>query len=185
MIGRITMPAGFPAGGSPIHFERNIRPSDHLYLNFWFRLSDNWKMNPIGNALFALWAGDQPRLFLGWRPDSTGVRMQLSAMAATQMVEGGSLWLDANLAPDMNLSRGAWHHVEVEVQSGMGNTGRFVTWLDGVKVASHGNVPYGVLEQGRHWAIMQVGPAWGGITDPLDVTQTLDIDHIYASNKPL
>src|SRR5689334_21409382 len=37
-IARITMPQGSAAGGSPIRLERNIKPSDHVYLNAWFRL---------------------------------------------------------------------------------------------------------------------------------------------------
>ena len=182
---RVTVAAGSESGASPMHFERNIRPSDHVYVNFWFRLSANWKVNPIGDALIAFWAGDQPRLFFGWRPDESGQRMLPTLMVTSQLVEGGSRWLDPNLVTDLNMSMGTWHHVELELESRAGATGRLVCWFDGVKVTSYEDVPYGVVEQSRHWAIMQVGPSWGGLTQPLDNTQTIDLDHIYASAKPL
>ena len=184
-IGRVTMPAGFPSGGSPIHFERNIRPSDHVYLNTWFRLSSNWQSNPIADALIAFWAGDQPRIYWGLRPDSTGA-IHPAAEIVTDKVPGGDLWLDPN-QQNVTVSLGAWHHVELEIQSvaNSDGTGKFVCWFDGTLVALYNNVPYDVVPQGRHWQMLQVGPAWGGITQPLNQNQTLDFDHLYASDSPI
>lgn len=184
-IGRVTMPAGFASGGSPIRLERNIKPSDHVYLNAWFKMSDNWKINSIADALVTLWAGDQPRFFWGWRADSVGQGIHPTALVSTDKVAGGSLWLDANVVKDVNLTVGQWHHLEIELQSvaGTQGLGRYVCWLDGTKIASYDDVPFGVVEQGRHWDIVSLGTQWGGLTKPLDQTQSLDLDHIYMSAK--
>ena len=178
-IGRVTMLAGMQSGASPIHFERNFDPSDAVYVNTFFRVSDNFQRNPIADALIAFWAGDEPRLFWGWRGDESDGTMHPAALVSSPSLPGGSLWLDANLVPDAKISRGAWHNVEVLIDS----KGTYAMWLDGVKIASYDNVPYGVLEEGRHWDIAMVGPAWGGLTPPLDQTQTVDFDHFYMSAK--
>jgi hypothetical protein len=186
-IGRITQPQGFAAGGSPIRLERNIKPSDHVYLNAYFRLSANYEINSIADALVSLWAGDQPHVFWGWRVDSTGTGIHPTALVSTTKVQGGSLWLDANIVKDVTISKGGWHHVEVELESAAGTSGlgRYVCWLDGTKIASYDDVPFGLVEQGKHWDIVQLGAAWGGITKPLDQTQYIELDHVYMSDKPL
>ena len=186
-IARVTIPQGFTAGGSPIRLERNIKPSDHIYAAAWFRLSETYQINSIADALITLWAGDQPHFFWGWRQDSTGQGIHPTALVSTTKVPGGSLWLDANIAKDLTISRGAWHHVELEIESAAGTQGlgRFICWLDGTKIASYDDVPFGFVEQGRHWAIVQLGAAWGGLTKPLDQTQWIEMDHVYLSDKPL
>ena len=107
--------------------------------------------------------------------------MHPAALVSTSEVEGGSVWLDANLVPDVTISRGVWHHVEVLIDS----NGKYESWLDGTKIASYDNVPYGVLKEDRHWGLIQVGPAWGGLTPPLEQTQDVDFDHLYISGKPI
>jgi len=184
-IARITMPAGFKSGGSPVHLERNLKNSDHMYVNMYFRVSENWKHNDIADMLIALWAGDQPRLYLGWRADADGNGMHPTALLSTDKVEGGSLWLDPNLNTTFVVHPGQWHHLEVEIQAVTGSTGRFVVWIDNTKITSYDNVPYNIIEQNRHWDIVQLGPSWGGLTDPLNQTQSIDFDHIYVSAKTL
>src|SRR6185503_10566584 len=44
-VGDITIPAGFSSGASPVNFERTIRDSDHLYANYWFKVSEKWEYN--------------------------------------------------------------------------------------------------------------------------------------------
>jgi hypothetical protein len=184
-IARITMPAGFASGGTPVFLERNIKSNDHIYVNAYFRISENWKKNRITDMLIALWAGGQPRAYLGWRADADGNGMHPTALITTEKGEGGSLWLDPNLNTSLVVRPGVWHHLEVEIQSSMGNTGRFVLWIDNVKIASYDNVPFNLVDQNRHWDMVQVGPAWGGLTEPLDQTQWLDMDHVYLSAKTL
>lgn len=186
-IGRITIPQGFGSGQSPLHFERQIKPSDHFYVNMWFRVSDNWEHNQINDGLIALWAGGQPRIYWGWRADSTGQGMHPTVMVSTDEVETNSLWLDPNVVKEATITRGTWHHVEFEVETSAGTSGlgRYVCWLDGTKIASYDNVPFGYLKHGWHWEMLQVGPAWGGETKPIDQSQSIDFDHFYMSGKTL
>jgi hypothetical protein len=178
-IGRVTIPKGFESGASPIHFEKNLSPSDRVYVHAYFRLSDNWQRNPIDDGLVNLWAGDQPRIYWGWRGDQSDNTMHPAALVSTPSADGGSVWLDANLVQGLTISRGAWHNVEFLIDS----KGTYDCWLDGTKIAHYDNVPYHVLEEGRHWDLIQVGPAWGGLTPPLDQSQTVDFDHVYVSGK--
>ncbi len=181
-VARITLPAGFASGASPVHLERNLRENDHFYLNTWIRVSDNWKPNQIQDAMMAIWGGGKPRIFWGWRPDSTGERKMPNALILTEGVPGGSLWLDPNVVKDAAIKVNQWHHIEIEVRTtgGTNGNGRFVCWLDGVKISSYDDVPYG-LPAGQRWAMIQVGPTWGGLTEPLDQSQWVEFDHLYMS----
>jgi hypothetical protein len=178
-VGRVTMLAGQESGASPVHFERNFDQTDAVYVHAYFRVSNNWQRNPIDDGLITLWAGDQPRIFWGWRGDESDSTMHPAALVTTPSADGGSLWLDPNVVPNATISRGAWHNVEILIDS----KGTYTMWLDNVKIAAYDNVPYHVLEEDRHWDIAMVGPAWGGLTPPLDQQQTVDFDHYYMSAR--
>jgi hypothetical protein len=63
-----------------------------------------------------------------------------------------------------------------------GNTdGSIDWWMDGVHIGSHSGIEFAASAQ--HWTQIHYTNLWGGGGGTLNVTQTLDFDHFYASGK--
>jgi hypothetical protein len=54
-------------------------------------------------------------------------------------------------------------------------------WLNGVHIGSFSGLGY--TSGATTWDTLEWRPIWGGVSDVVPATQTLDVDHIYLSGK--
>jgi hypothetical protein len=88
-----------------------------------------------------------------------------------------------NLVPTARFTRGQWYHVEIVLNGNSSGSadGSVDWWLDGVHVGSKSQLQF--TSGATTWGIFELMPVWGGITDVVPATMTLDWDHVYVSGK--
>ena len=178
---RGTYPTGFVGGSGPGYAEKPHNGSRVLYISYWAKLSSNWWGHLTGvNKQFYEWADGKPMFFLDAHGVGTG---GLTPEVTLQGTLSDAVY-SPNLVPSARIPRGQWYHIEILLT---GNTsgstnGAVDWWLDGVHV---GSITSGVRYTSgtTSWNEFAFRPVWGGLTDVVPATMTLDLDQLYVSGK--
>ena len=192
-VGAITFPAGYSGGGRTSLLGGStfggLRPARGLYLEFWFRVSENWYAHTGGqNKIF--YVGHPVVVEFGY---GLG-RQPVQLWVALQGGETSDLrWNSAAnqvrpTARQAELVRGRWHHVELLLR--MNTPGRpdgeVHLWMNGVK--THQFVHRSILAaSGQNGSIgfLAWRPIYGGQGgERVPAAQRQFLDHLYLSRSP-
>ena len=176
---KVTYPAGFGGGYSPIWSDKNISSLGYrkLYVSFSVKLSSNWQGHKSGtNKIGFLWLDGHPGIFFNARGSGSGTLEPTVSMQGTP--QGA-----ANLVPNVGnnpVKRGQWQKWEAVILlngSGQSN-GEIHLWVDGVKVGEYKGLN---LTSGGGFETLTWRPIWGGGDDTVQSTQYMWMDHYFAS----
>jgi hypothetical protein len=177
---RATYQTGFAGGSAPGYAEKSHAGSRVLYISYWAKLSSNWRGHLTGvNKQFYEWAGDKPIFFFDAHGVGTGGLTPEVVLQGTQ----SDATFAPNLVPSARVPRGQWYRVEILLTGNTsGNANGVVDWwLDGVHVGSKSGLRY--TSGTTSWNEFGFRPVWGGISDVVPATMTLDLDDLYVSGK--
>jgi uncharacterized protein YjdB len=178
---RTTFPAGYAGGTAPGHAGVGFTGHRVLYISYWANYSTNWWGHLTGvNKHGYAWANGSPIFVMEAEAVGSG---PMTLRMAIQGSPSSDKWYTPNLVPGVTITRGVWFHLEyVVVGNTAGNSdGTMDFWLDGVHVGSFSGLQY--TSGATSWDTFEWRPIWGGVSDVVPATQTLDVDHIYLSAK--
>jgi hypothetical protein len=183
-IGQARFPAGHPSGSGPImtSLALSSRPTE-IYLSFWVRLSPNWAGNDAGvNKVFFLWMHEQPIVALSAQGAGSA---RLEPQVRLQATPMGSPVLRPNLVPSAEIVRGRWHRWELVMKANTPGIadGEVHWWIDGRKVARHGQIAFADRRQSNEWSEVSWNPTYGGSGRPVPVEQVMQMDEAYVSGR--
>ncbi len=177
---RATYPAGFAGGSSPGIAEFSHPGHRVIYISYWAKLSANFwgHLTGVNKQLYEWGNGNGIFYFeaAGVGSGSLTPRVVLQGTPADAV-------LSPNLVPTARIPRGVWYNVEIVLNGNSSGSadGSVDWWLDGVHVGSYTGLQY--TSGATSWGIFQFQPVWGGVTDVVPATMTLDWDHLYISGK--
>lgn len=191
-VGQWNFRAGCCAGGGPAGptsrtFLGSEKPLITLYVQIYFKTSDNWFGHPLGRCKFVnihpFNRGAECIMDLNGK-GATG-RMQTVLAPQGMQADGVSNALRKNNLANTEIFRGQWHQWELIAKLNDRNVlnGELDWWLDGVKQARHTDLgwigPVGV----RSWGKVAHNIILGGRGNPVPADQFIRIDHMYISGK--
>lgn len=177
---RATYPAGFSGGSSPGTAEFSHAGHRVIYISYWAKLSANFwgHLTGVNKQLYEWGNGNGIFYFeaAGVGSGSLTPRVVLQGTPADAV-------LSPNLVPTARIPRGVWYHVEIVLNGNSSGSadGSVDWWLDGVHIASYSGRQF--TSGATSWGIFQFQPVWGGVTDVVPATMTLDLDHLHLSGK--
>jgi uncharacterized protein YjdB len=178
---RTTLPTGYAGGTAPGHAGLGFTGHRVLYISYWAKYSTNWWGHLTGvNKHGYAWANGSPIFVMEAEAVGSG---PMTLRMAIQGSPSSDKWYTPNLLPGATITRGVWFRMEYVV---VGNTagnfdGTMDFWLDGVHIGSFSGLQY--TSGATSWDTFEWRPIWGGVSDVVPATMTLDVDHIYLSGK--
>jgi len=177
---RATYPTGFIGGSGPGYAENYHAGNRVLYISYWAKLSSNFWGHLTGvNKQFYEWADGKPIFFFEAHGVGTGSLTPQVVLQGTQ----SDATFSPNLVSSARIPRGQWYHVEILLTGNTSGSANGVVdwWLDGVHVGSRSGLRY--TSGTTSWNEFAFRPVWGGLTDRVPATMTLDLDHLRLSGK--
>jgi hypothetical protein len=177
---RVTYPTGFAGGSTPGHAGTTHTPHRVLYISYWGKLSTNFygHLTSVNKQLYE-WANGSNVFYFEAAGVGTG---PLSPEIVLQGTPTDGVY-GPNLVPSAHFTRGQWYHIEIVLNGNSSGTkdGSVDWWLDGVHVGNKTGLQF--TSSATSWGIFEFTPVWGGVTDNVPATMTLDWDHVYLSGK--
>lgn len=180
---RVVYPKGWPNGYVPYECWNTFGPFDEVWLEFYFRLSDNFFLHPVLQKLIYDWIG----------PDSKAnhfIYVRGSWKMGLQMQGGESRNYWSNTGYDPIISRGTWYKVRAHYvinTPGIAN-GEFQMWINDKKVMDYNTVTWrSSSDSGKGFYKFDLAPVFGGnvegLTKPAEDYISYDLMTISATGE--
>jgi hypothetical protein len=174
-VWQVLYPVGFVAGLSPgqSNFEFSGAPPTRLFIGMWWRTSNPWQYQVVGDKIFYVTdvTGGGSGLFLLQQGDSHNLTI------TTQTgVENRTL----PTVTQTPMSPGAWHRIELYLTWSTAGEGVVRLWVDGILQVDRNDVNW---LNGTGFGRLHINPIWGGVGSTKLQNDFFEYDHVYISTQ--